>query len=187
METTVVNLYGGPGSGKSTVASGIFFILKLNNLNVELATEFAKDLVWEERAMTLTDQQYVWAKQRHKLQRIMGKVDLVISDSPLLLSTIYGETDKYFKEYIVEDNKRFKQLNYFLIRTKPYNPSGRMQTEEEARKLDHRIMDMLEQSGCGYSKVSGEEIMKVNEITIELFKKIYNKEPEDLLLPVQYR
>jgi hypothetical protein len=35
--------------------------------------------------------------------------------------------------------------------------------------------------------VSGEEVMKVNEITIELFKKIYNKEPEDLLLPVQYR
>lgn len=39
----VINLMGGPGSGKSTVASGIFYRLKKMGVNCELALEFVKD------------------------------------------------------------------------------------------------------------------------------------------------
>ena len=44
-----VNLFGGPGIGKSTTAAGVFNLLKLHGIETELITEFAKDLVWEER------------------------------------------------------------------------------------------------------------------------------------------
>ena len=43
----VVNLFGAPGSGKSTGAAYIFSQLKIAGVNAELVTEFVKDKVWE--------------------------------------------------------------------------------------------------------------------------------------------
>lgn len=43
MPTLVVNLFGGPGSGKSTGAAYVFARLKMLGYNAELVTEFAKD------------------------------------------------------------------------------------------------------------------------------------------------
>lgn len=42
----VVNLYGGPGVGKSTGAAYVFARLKEAGVVAELVTEFAKDLTW---------------------------------------------------------------------------------------------------------------------------------------------
>jgi len=38
--TTVVNLYGGPGSGKSTTAHGLIHILKSSGIEAEFAHEW---------------------------------------------------------------------------------------------------------------------------------------------------
>ena len=43
--TIVVNLIGGPGSGKSTTAAGLFYNLKKLGINCEMALEYAKDKV----------------------------------------------------------------------------------------------------------------------------------------------
>ena len=40
--TLVVNLFGGPGVGKSTLRAGVFHKLKLKLLNVEEVIEFVK-------------------------------------------------------------------------------------------------------------------------------------------------
>ncbi len=53
---TIINLLGGPGSGKSTTAAGLFNIMKTEGMSVEFAGEFAKDLTWSERKFCLTDQ-----------------------------------------------------------------------------------------------------------------------------------
>ena len=36
---TVINFYGGPGSGKSTAAAGLFYKMKLGGYSVELTDE----------------------------------------------------------------------------------------------------------------------------------------------------
>ena len=48
MKTKVLNLYGGPGVGKSTGAAYIFSMLKLAGINCELVREYAKELVGAE-------------------------------------------------------------------------------------------------------------------------------------------
>jgi predicted ATPase len=58
----VINLYGGPGTGKSTTAAALFALMKREGYNVELVTEFAKDLVWTERNKELGDQIYIFGK-----------------------------------------------------------------------------------------------------------------------------
>ena len=51
--TLVVNLFGGPGCGKSTLMAGIFHQLKLKGYDCEMVTEFMKDLVWEKELKLL--------------------------------------------------------------------------------------------------------------------------------------
>lgn len=43
----VINIFGGPGVGKSTVAAGLFYRLKCLHYSVELVEEFAKYLVYQ--------------------------------------------------------------------------------------------------------------------------------------------
>ncbi len=86
----VINLFAGPGAGKSTTAAGLFYRMKKEGMNVELCTEYAKELVWDNAIDKLQDQLYVFAKQNHKLERLKTKVDYVITDSPLILCNYYG-------------------------------------------------------------------------------------------------
>lgn len=50
----VINLFGGPGSGKSTGAAYIFSQLKMKGINCELITEYAKDKTWEKNFVALS-------------------------------------------------------------------------------------------------------------------------------------
>lgn len=59
----VINLIGGPGAGKSTTAAGLFFLMKCAGLKVELVTEFAKELSYDENWADLKKQLYVLAEQ----------------------------------------------------------------------------------------------------------------------------
>ena len=99
--TLVINLIGGPGSGKSTCASGIFYQLKKLGVNCELALEFAKDKVWEEPIKKLDDQFYIFGKLYHKLFRLNDKVDVIITDSPLIISILYNKiSSQYFNDFV---------------------------------------------------------------------------------------
>ena len=97
----IVNLFGGPGTGKSTTAAGVFAKLKMQNINCELVQEFAKHVVWRGNFTTLNNQLYIFAKQHDRLFHLKDKVDIIITDSP----TIMGLTllEKYNLPYLVMD------------------------------------------------------------------------------------
>jgi adenylate kinase family enzyme len=152
----VVNLYGGPGSGKSTMAARLFAELKEGNYNAELVTEYAKDLTWEKRVYTMQNQLYIFANQQHRLWRLQD-VQVIITDSPLLLSLIYGRLSStfYFQQVVFEEYNRYQNLNVFLNRTKEYNAKGRSQSLEQAKLIDVEIKDVLEDYDVDYLEVPG--------------------------------
>jgi hypothetical protein len=144
--TLIVNMLAGPGAGKSTIAAGLFAELKLRNVNAELVTEYAKDRVWEEAFRTLDNQIYMFAKQHHRIWRVLGKVDVVVTDSPMLLSLHYGkDLQETFRKLVLEEHLKTNSLNVCLERKKPYQPIGRVQTEDEAKHIDWAITGMLKQ------------------------------------------
>lgn len=156
-QTLVINLIGGPGSGKSTCASGIFYQLKKLGINCELALEFAKDKVWEESIKILDDQLYVFGKQYHKLFRLNGKVDVIITDSPLLISILYNKTpSEYFDKLVVEQYHTFNNLLFFINRAENYQTEGRLQTKDESMVLDYTMKHILLTNDIEYEEVSCE-------------------------------
>ena len=145
----VINLFGPPGSGKSTTAAGVFHKLKCEGRAVELVTEYAKDMVWENRANILDDQLYIFAKQRRRLERLRGKVDYVVTDSPLLLSAVYGKLytpdalPEEFYQLVDRSFRSYDNLNLYLNRVKPYSKIGRLQDEKEADDVASAIFRYL--------------------------------------------
>ena len=168
----VVNLFGGPGSGKSTTAAGVFSMLKLHGINVELVTEFAKDLTWESRHRALENQYYIWGKQYHKLFRVKHQVEVIVTDSPLLLSLLYcGDSiSTYFDGLVNNTFKEFNNVNFFLNRIKEYNPSGRNQTEEEAKEIDTMTKQLLGEVKERFEEVPG-DLGGINYITGAVLSK----------------
>lgn len=144
-DTLIVNLFGGPSAGKSTMSAGLFCLLKMQGVDCELVTEFAKDLVWEERFKTLRNQQYVFAKQYHKTWRLLDEVDVIITDSPLLLSVIYmpKEFVKSFTTNVVDTINTLNNLNIIVNRNGKYNNKGRVQNEEQSNEIDTTIKQKL--------------------------------------------
>lgn len=155
--TKILNLYGGPGVGKSTTATGVFSRLKTKGINCEYVNEFAKEIVWEGATPMLDNQLHIFAEQFRRQFRLIGKVDYVITDSPLLLSAVYFDhwfkkrntkmfDDKYCeltKTYFLETYKQFDNINWVIHRAKSYEPKGRMQTEDEARVIDEAVQNYL--------------------------------------------
>ena len=95
----IVNLYGAPGAGKSTGAAYVFSQLKMRGINAELVTEFAKDKVWEESKAVFQNQAYIFGKQYFRISRVQDKVDVVITDSPILLSPFYANDPVLGEEF----------------------------------------------------------------------------------------
>jgi adenylate kinase family enzyme len=99
----VVNCLGGPGVGKSAFAARIFAELKRPGASCELVTEYPKDLVWEENQRAVRDQLYVFANQVYQQELIRDRVEIIITDSPLLLSAVYNAdlTSGTFKQLVL--------------------------------------------------------------------------------------
>ena len=170
----VVNLFAGPGVGKSTTAARIFAELKMHGVNCEMALEFAKDKVWEESFKTMDDQIYIFGKQFHKIWRLKDKVDVIICDSPLPISIVYDkENSETFHTLIMEQFNKFDNYNVLLTRSGEYQKEGRVQTEEEAKGVDEIVKKMLKD----YNIVH--EVMPIDgaamKITERILEELKNK------------
>lgn len=156
----VTNLFGAPGAGKSTGAAFLFSQLKLAGINAELVTEYAKDKVWEEDKAVFDNQVYIFGKQSFRISRLVGKVDVVVTDSPILLSDYYNHNDRWGKEFSALAQKLFKDydnLNFFIERSKPYNPAGRFQNEKESNDVGKSMERYLNTNHISYTAITGDE------------------------------
>lgn len=158
MSAIVINFFGGPGSGKSTLASGLFYFLKRNMENCELVTEYAKDLTYSERYRTLKCQPYVFGKQLYKIEVLLDKVDIIITDSPLYLSLFYNQNTypQSFNSCVIDIANQMNNINYYIDRGKDknYNLYGRKESFEEAKRIDQEIKNFLETFNIPYKTVN---------------------------------
>jgi nicotinamide riboside kinase len=152
--TKVINLIGAPGTGKSTIASELFARMKWLGYSVELVSEYAKELVWEQRHETMKNEVYLFGKQHHRFFRLQGKVDFIITDRPLILSlhynNVYGDKSIEYANFVRHEVNKLDNINIFLERTKPYVTEGRNQSEEESIEFGIQIKQTLDDNSIKY-------------------------------------
>ena len=161
----IVNLFGGPGAGKSSIASGLTYKLKKKHITCDNPYEFPKLLAWDENHSAIKDQLYVLANQHRGIVKSFGKVDYIILDSPILLSlvyrsvykgteypaTLYGES---FDKMILDIHNKYDSINIVLRRANGnHNEKERYQSLEESKDLDFRIEETLIKNQIPYYSV----------------------------------
>jgi len=154
-----INLYAGPGTGKTTTAADVFsrlknkFIHEQLDTHVELVQEYVKVWAWENRKPKGFDQIYICAQQMRKEEiPLRNGVDLIVTDSPLFMQCCYAK--KYETPYWEElyelvhyFEEEYPSIHIFLDRgERPYVAKGRYQTSEEAKELDKFILDEIKQN-----------------------------------------
>jgi hypothetical protein len=167
----VINLFGAPGVGKSTIAAGLFYFMKMTGHSVEHVTEYAKYLVLTDRVQQLEDEQlYLMAKQHHKQHILRGHYEWAITDSPLLLCAYYaphGTTPSSFYTMVQEYNAKFNNINIFLTRgleeeTTVFEERGRLHNREQSCQIQKEQMAFLDRLGIKYQvlPIGGEDTAK---------------------------
>lgn len=180
-----INMFGGPGSGKSTASALIFGKLKQLGYNVELAREFVKEKVWEGSLSVLSDQLYILGKQNHKLHVLEGQCDAAITDAPLINSLVYNTRElKCLDAIILEAFHQYDNMNYVVERNPKYNPSGRTQSEDEAKKIDLITTGLLNQHGIPYETIpyGDEGVMIVVQNFVKWFEAKRVREETEIAL-----
>lgn len=162
-KTKVINMFGGSGIGKSTTAAGLYHAMKLEEENVELVREYVKGWAWAGTKVNTYDQVYIFGKQARSEYTLYGKVDYIVTDSPILLSPVY---DRFYNgdDAMVEDSAmRFirkaqkngvQHINFLLERQKAFNPEGRYETEEQAKAVDVFVKIFLDTNEVPYHVIS---------------------------------
>lgn len=146
------------------------------NIQVDLVQEYIKVWAWEGRKPTGFDQFYVCAKQMRKEEiPLRSGVDVIVTDSPLLLQCFYAKKYgvKGWEKLIDIVNifeEQYPSLHIFLERgERPYISQGRYQNHEEAKEMDEYIKSMLKDNVKEYSSM---HYSNMNEITDLVMSKI---------------
>lgn len=173
----LINLFGGPGIGKSSIAAGIFYKLKKKHISCNNPYEFPKTLAWDNNIPAIKDQLYVFANQHRGIAQSYGKVDYIIIDSPILFSKIYHSyyTEGYpagfygdsFHKMILELHNKYNNINILLDRANGvHNDEERFQNYEESLMIDKLCKKVLEENSIPYHTV------KVGKNTVKEILKL---------------
>ena len=163
MKTIIVNAFGGPGAGKTTVAWELAAGLKKIGLVTEYVSEYAKELVWEEKFAeldgTITNQKKLYNEQKRRIDRLMGKVDVIVTDSPILLNLMYlKEPSAEYETMVVSEYKEYNNFNFFVERGEVFEQQGRMHSLNESIKIDQQIRRFLDKNEIYYGTYSHEKL-----------------------------
>lgn len=183
-DTLIINLFCGPGGGKSTQGSGLFTEMKKKHMDVEITYEFPKIVAWEENFQAVKDQFYITANQHRNISRLYGKVKYIIVDSPIILGLVYKDRysktpeypamfyDETFDQFVLSLFKKYNSLNILLKRNdSTYNEKGRFQDLTEAKDIDADIENKLITYNIPYITFD------VNDLThYDIFKYITTNE-----------
>jgi nicotinamide riboside kinase len=153
----VINFFGAPGVGKTTLTMLLTSMLKQNQIDAEPSLEFVKEYIHSNSEHLLSYQNYIFAQQERQLRIYSDskEVEFVITDAPLLHSTFY-EPENYpvfFKELVFEIFNSYDNINFFIHRDHPYSHQGRLHNEEKSDFLSKKMKAFLINHGIPFIEI----------------------------------
>lgn len=154
----IVNIIGGPGVGKSILTAEVFAELKRQFISAEISPEYIKKKIREGSLKAVQSQIYIFGKQQYQLFTMKDEVDIIVTDSPFILSSIYDVTNcNELKALVMKEFNKYHNVVYYIERDDkvPYEQEGRYQDEDGAKEVDTSVLDFLVDNNIEYITVKG--------------------------------
>ena len=176
-KTIVINVFGGAGAGKTVACMDICQQLKKAGYNAEYVSEYCKDLVYEDSDMldgTAKNQFKILQEQMRRVDRLIGQVDFIVTDSPVLLNEVYNkELTSEYKEMVEDIFDQYQNFNFIIRRDNAYyQTEGRIHTLEESMEKDNQIKEMLQTGDFPFETYNHETLHQIVENVIHAFHNI---------------
>lgn len=148
LKTLNINLWGGPGTGKSIVAAQLYAQLKLSSISCEMVREYAKELTWAGQ-IHLHDQLEISAEQHRRQSSLQGKAHIVVSDAPVPQGVLFAPLS--YREpllaCLVALTEPWDSINVLLQPNKavPYEQAGRGESPEMAGMRHEEVTKLTRQ------------------------------------------
>lgn len=189
--TIVINAFAGPGAGKTTSCLEVAEKLKKQGFVTEYVQEYAKELVYDNNFIMLDghyEHQFaILNEQVKRINRLYGKVDFIVTDSPILLNNTYLNEDKnteVYSAYSDSVNKLYglyNNFNYFVERdTSVFEKEGRIHNLEQSIAIDNELKNMLHNNQIDFDVYTHATIDNiVRDSTIIYAKQLINSYCQD--------
>lgn len=169
-KSIVVNAFGGPSAGKTTLASTLYGRMKQLRMSAGFAQEYAQEKV--HRGESLHNQFEITGEQYRRIETLYGERDFVITDSPVLLGAMYqweyGDDLRFntratflaksaFEQYLIRLHNTLISYNIFVDREgRDFVQEGRLQDLEESKRIDGLIQTIMKDNQIPYTVLSAE-------------------------------
>lgn len=131
----------------------------------------------------MRNQVYMLGKQYHRIKNALDVNDILVVDSPILLSYIYFKlngldkeiNDKIFKDFTFELDRSLqcKNVNILLSRDiSSYQDVGRIHSRDESEIIQKSILDMLDNNNVSYFKIKN-EFKQLNNVVESILNVIF--------------
>ena len=155
-------ILGAPGSGKSTLSSGLLYFSKLFLFKTDAVPEVAK---WDYyKGVDFTSENYEYDKfQRQKEIEDFypNDLEITICEAPLIISAIYAAYYKGDDHPIAKDMFKLAQAHkhrytHFLVSRKliKFEDYGRNESEKQAEQLHLKTLEILEKLQINYTIIN---------------------------------
>jgi nicotinamide riboside kinase len=174
-EAIVINLIGGPGCGKSILSAKLFVKLKLNYTSCDISFEYIKRKLREKALKVIESQIYIFGKQQFQLFTMKDEVEVIVTDSPIILSSIYDKTNcPHLKALILKEFRSYKNFTYFIERDEDveYEQEGRYQDLAGAREVDKMVKKFMDKNKIPYKVITGVGKKSVKLIMSDIEKEL---------------
>ena len=182
--TIVINAFAGPSAGKTTSAHIIVAELKKRGYVTEFVSEVAKEMVWDEKFDLLDGsiegETVIYNEKKHRIDRLINKVDFIVTDSPTIQSICFLKDDKVsseqkeqFANKALNTWKNYNTFNYFVERDlNKYEEDGRIHTLDESIEIDNNIKRFLNENDIYYGTYRHDTVDKIIDNIITSYKKL---------------
>lgn len=157
-----IALLGAPGSGKSTLSSGLLYFSKLFGFRCDAVPEVAKWHFYKGSDFTKENFEYDKFNEQKDLEDIYpSDLEVTICEAPLIISCVYalfyqGPDSKIFKDMyaLAEQNK--DRYSHFLVSRKltHFEEFGRRENREQSEGLHQITIEILEKLKLNYTVIN---------------------------------